>query len=111
MRVVKAVFAGGSQIVAAVVTMSALEPTGILDFRLEQQEHTICSVSAPARWQKSSPDRGLGKRTNEWMNRMGMGSVYTGAALLHVGSCQFQKDVPIQLILREGDEKLNRLTL
>jgi hypothetical protein len=111
MRVVKAVFAGGSQIVAAVVTMSALEPTGILDFRLEQQEHTICSVSAPARWQKSSPDRGLGKRTNEWMNRMGMGSVYAGAALLHVGSCQFQKDVPIQLILREGDEKLNRLTL
>jgi hypothetical protein len=42
---------------------------------------------------------------------MGMGKVYGGAAALDVESCQFQKDVPIQLILRQGDEKLNRVML
>ena len=111
MRVVKAVWMGRNQIVAAVVTMSELEPTSALDFRLEQQGRTVCSVFASASWLQNSPGRGLAKRTSEWMKRMGMGKVYGGAAALDVESCQFQKDVPIQLILRQGDEKLNRVML
>jgi hypothetical protein len=111
MRVVKAVWMGRNQIVAAVVTMSELEPTSALDFRLEQQGRTVCSVFASASWLQNSPGRGLAKRTSEWMKRMGMGKVYGGAAALDVESCQFQKDIPIQLILRQGDEKLNRVML
>ena len=111
MRVVKAIWLGKTQIVAGVATMSELEPVGILSFRLDQQDRTICNVSASARWQESPPGRGLAKRTREWMNRMGMGKVYAGAAVLDVASCQFEKDVPIQIILREGDEKLNRVLL
>ena len=75
MRVVKAAWMGTNQIVAAVVTMSELEPTSALDFRLEQQGRTVCSVSGSARWLQSSPGRGLAKRTSEWMRRMGMGKV------------------------------------
>jgi len=111
MRVVKAIWLGKTQIVAGVATMSELEPIGILSFRLDQQDHAVCSVSASARWQESPPGRGLAKRTREWMEKMGMGKVYAGAAVLDVESCQFEKDIPIQVILREGDETLNRVLL
>jgi len=111
LQVVKAVWLGRNQVVAGLVAMGKLEPTWTLNFRFEQEDHTICNVSAPAKWEQSSPDHGLAKRTNEWMNRKGMGNVYAGAAVLEVGSCRFQKGVPIELILSEGDEKLNRTTL
>jgi S1-C subfamily serine protease len=111
LQVVKAVWMGRRQIVAALVAMGELEPTWTLNFRFEQEDRTICSVSTSARWERSAPDHGQAKRTNEWMNRKGMGNVYAGAALLDVGACQFQKDVPIELILGEGDEKLNRTRL
>ena len=111
MQVVKAVWMGRTQVVAALVAMGELEPSWTLNFRFEQEDHTICNVSTPAKWELSTPDHGQAKRTNDWMNRKGLGNVYAGAALLDVGSCQFQKGVPIELILSEGDEKLNRTTL
>jgi S1-C subfamily serine protease len=110
-QVVKAVWMGRTQVVAALVAMGELEPSWPLNFRFEQEDHTICNVSAPAKWERSAPDHGQAKRTNDWMNRKGLGNVYAGAALLDVGSCQFQRGVPIELILSEGDEKLNRTTL
>ncbi|HEX7507941.1 MAG TPA: S1C family serine protease [Polyangia bacterium] len=111
LQLVRAVWMGRTQVVAALVAMAEIEPSWTLVFRFEQEAHTICNVSAPARWERSVPDRGQAKRTSDWMSRKGMGNVYTGAALLEVGSCQFERDVPIELILIEGDEKLNRTTL
>ena len=111
LQVVRAVWMGRTQVVAALVAMAEIEPSWTLVFRFEQEAHTICNVSAPARWERSTPDHGQAKRTSDWMSRKGMGNVYAGAALLEVGSCHFEKDVPIELILIEGDEKLNRTTL
>jgi hypothetical protein len=111
MQVVKAVWMGRTQVVAALVAMGELEPSWTLNFRFEQEDHTICNVSTPAKWERSAPDHGQAKRTSDWMTRKGLGNVYAGAAVLDVGSCQFQRGVPIELILSEGDEKLNRTTL
>ena len=72
LQVVKAVWMGRRQIVAALVAMGELEPTWTLNFRFEQEDRTICSVSASARWELSTPDHGQAKRTNEWMNRKGI---------------------------------------
>jgi hypothetical protein len=41
----------------------------------------------------------------------GIGKVWAGIAELDVGHCKFRNDRPIELILCEGDEKLNRTTL
>jgi hypothetical protein len=63
------------------------------------------------KWQQGSVGRGLSKRTADWMNRKGIGKVWAGIAELDVSHCKFRSDRPIELILCEGDEKLNRTTL
>ena len=110
-RVVRGSWAGTNQIVAELMTVGGHEPKRTLDFRLEHEGQTICRVSAPAKWRQGSPRGDLGKRTNEWMNRTGVGNVYSGIVELDLHFCKFRKDPPIDLILREGDEKVNRTTL
>ena len=41
----------------------------------------------------------------------GIGKVWAGIAEMDVSHCKFRSDRPIELILCEGDEKLNRTTL
>ena len=41
----------------------------------------------------------------------GIGKVWAGIAALDASHCKFRSDRPIELILCEGDEKLNRTTL
>jgi hypothetical protein len=93
------------------MTVGEREPTRALDFRLEHEGQTICSVSAPAKWRRGSVRSDLGKRTNEWMNRTGVGNLYSGIVELDLRFCEFRKDPPIDLVLREGDEQVNRTTL
>jgi serine protease Do len=110
-RVVNAFRAGTKRMVAALLTVSEQPPTRSLAFRLEYEGRDVCSVIGVPKWQQGSVGRGLSKRTNDWMNRKGIGKVWAGIAELDVSHCKFRSDRPIELILCEGDEKLNRTTL
>ena len=78
---------------------------------MEHAGQTICRVSAPAKWRQSSVRGDLGKQTNEWMSRTGVGNVYSSVVELDLRFCKFWKNPSIDLILCEGDEKVNRTTL
>ncbi len=45
------------------------------------------------------------------MERTGIGKVYSGWVDLDVGSCSFERGSPVELILEEGDQTTNRVTL
>jgi S1-C subfamily serine protease len=111
MQVVKAVVAGRTRVLAVVLSANPGEPEQLLSFRFEQQDRTICNLTGTATWQENQPDQGLAKRTSDWMNRVGIGKVYTGAVYLDVQSCEFERGSPIELILQQGDEKTNRVSL
>lgn len=111
MQVVRAVVASRARVLAVVLSASPGEPEQLLSFRFEQQSRTICNLTGVATWQENQPDQGLAKRTSDWMNRVGMGKVYTGSVYLDVQSCEFERGSPIELILQQGDEKTNRVTL
>jgi putative serine protease PepD len=111
MQVIRAVPVGRAHVVAAVLSASASEPEQTLSFHFEQREQTICTVSGVVTWQENHPDEGFAKRASEWMDRMGIGKVYSGAVDLDVRSCEFERGQPVELILEEGDEKLNRVPL
>jgi S1-C subfamily serine protease len=111
MQVVRAAPAGRGRVVAVVLSASAGEPEQLLSFRFEQQDRTICNVTGVATWRENQPDEGLAKRASDWMNRAGIGQVYSGLVTLDVQACEFERGAPIDLILEQGDEKTNRVTL
>ena len=111
MQVVRAVVASRSHVLAVVLSANPGEPEQLLSFRFEQQDRTVCSVTGVATWHENQPDEGLAKRTSDWMNRVGIGKVYTGSVYLDVQSCEFERGSPIELVLQQGDEKTNRVTL
>jgi len=93
------------------LSASAGEPEQTLSFHFEQQDRTICSVTGVATWHENQPDQGLAKRASDWMSRMGIGKVYSGLVYLDLRSCEFERGSSIDLVLEEGDEKSNRVTL
>jgi serine protease Do len=111
MQVVRAVPTGRAHVLAVVLSASQGEPEQTLSFRFEQQERTICSVTGAVSWHENHPDQGIAKRASEWMERTGIGKVYSGWVDLDVGSCSFERGSPVELILEEGDQTTNRVTL
>jgi putative serine protease PepD len=111
MQVVRAVVAGRGRVLAVVLSANSGEPEDKLYFRFEQQERAICRLTGVATWQENQPDQGLAKRASEWMNRTGIGKVYTGFVSLDARECQFERGSPIDLVMEEGDETTNRVRL
>jgi S1-C subfamily serine protease len=111
MLLVRAVPSGRGRVLAVVLSASNSEPEQTLSFHFEQQERTLCTVSGVVTWRENQPDEGLAKRASEWMDRMGIGKVFSGFAELDVRSCEFERGYPIELVLEEGDQKINRVAL
>jgi S1-C subfamily serine protease len=111
MQVVRAVSTGRAHVLAVVLSASQGEPEQTVSFRFEQKERSICSVTGAVSWHENHPDQGIAKRASEWMERTGIGKVYSGMVDLDVGDCPFERGSPVELILEDGDQPTNRVTL
>jgi serine protease Do len=110
-RLVQAAFSIPGHVSAVMVTANYSVPQQVLSFRFEQDGRVACKMKSTVSWFENNPEQGFAKRTSQWLKRIGIGKVYTGATEFNAHGCVFSKVFPIELVLELEGNKTSRITL